>query len=98
MTGERLAELERLCEAATPGPWYAPEQLGGHVWGDRALGQQSNEILYHHKVADCTYHADGGFEQRGQNAAFIAAARTALPELIAEVRRLWAEVVNGSGD
>lgn len=67
MTPDRLAELKRLCEAATPGPWEANMD---QVWCDGWL-------------ADV---------HRDENAAFIAAARTALPGLIAEVERLTDEL------
>ena len=63
-----LDELERLCEAATPGPWTLDESESG------LIGPHCEPI-----VEAC-------------DALFIAAARDALPKLIAEVRRLrgWA--------
>ena len=84
LTDERLAELERLCAEATPGPWrtsredmesYALDESG--EWG---------HVVY-------IYRPDGHrmpvFGERArEDARFIVAARAALPALIAEVRAL----------
>src|SRR5690606_22945170 len=84
LTDERLAELERLCAEATPGPWrtsredmesYALDESG--EWG---------HVVY-------IYRPDGHrmpvFGERArEDARFIGAARAALPALIAEVRAL----------
>jgi hypothetical protein len=100
---ERLNELAALCEAATAGPWAwaqtAEKGYGASVGGDvysqddaecehRLSGDlsdsESNFFVGEH-VADCNGQPAAG------NAAFIAATRTALPELIAEVRALRAD-------
>jgi hypothetical protein len=60
-----LDELQRLCDAATPGPWDVEDGV----------------VL--RKVGDVIFVED---------AAFIAAARDALPKLIARVRELEARV------
>ena len=67
-----LAEWERLAAAATPGPWR--QDPGGRAGArfDDVLADGSN-------IAEWIEPAD---------AAFIAASRTALPALVAEVRRL----------
>jgi hypothetical protein len=97
---ERLDELAALCEAATVGPWAwaqtAEKGYGASVGGDvysqddaecahRLSGDlsdsESNFFVGVH-VADCDGQPAAG------NAAFIAAARTALPEMIAETRAL----------
>src|SRR5690606_31918796 len=84
LTDERLAELERLCAEATPGPWrtsrgdmesYALDESG--EWG---------HVVY-------IYRPDGHriplFGERArEDARFIVAARAALPALIAELRAL----------
>jgi hypothetical protein len=80
MDKERLEELKRLCEDATPGPWEdCLDQLNApsatvidHEWGPPT--PNAPEGTY----ASVT-RAD---------ADFIAASRTALPELIAEVEFL----------
>lgn len=92
MDAKRLEELEALANAATPGPWtidqndkdqYADLNTSKHkgniIWYGfaRCFGQKENPIL--------------GTEYMMANAALIAASRTAIPELISEVRRLQAE-------
>lgn len=85
-----LDELERLCAEATPGPWvidsgqYCPEacHYGGPQEYVYVMGERD------HYVADCWCE---GAPQDKPNARLIAAARNALPALIAEVRRLRGE-------
>ncbi len=76
ITPERIQELKMLCENATEGPW-----------------QESQSGLYENRVADLDttfIYSEVRVEIDNQenNAALIAAARTAVPELIAEVERL----------
>jgi hypothetical protein len=77
VTDERLSELDALADAATPGPW-----LDKH-WHD-------DEEMPHTVV----YCGPPGARRRMvrfvnlDDAAFVAAARAAIPELVAEVRRL----------
>lgn len=74
--GPDLDALKRLCDAATPGPWT--------VDGPWGVGQvwttpaESGE-----RIADSVSDAD---------AEFIAAARTAVPQLLARVAALEAEL------
>lgn len=72
MSPERLAEFEAVEAAASAGPWVS------HGW--TADGPQSvdgcSELMISVDVGDPA------------DAAFIAMARNAIPELIAEVRRL----------
>ena len=56
----KLDDLQKLCDAASPGPWQP--------W-------------------DCRLGKDGDYDV-SEDSFFVAAARTAMPELIAEVRRL----------
>lgn len=72
MTPARLDEITALADAATPGPWQA------YFDGDRIIRWLEDN--------DFEYIVDEPVENR-ENARFIAAARTAVPELIAEVRR-----------
>ncbi len=72
---EEIAELERLSQEAAPGPWEEHPN-GGRIADARGI------------PAAC---ADGySREERDRNRALIAAARNALPRLLAEVRRLRA--------
>lgn len=81
MTHERIAELKALCDAATPGPWRQDYErvIGNGEWIE--------------DVATAVYTGPPRFhEQRFHDAALIAAARTALPEALAEIERLRAQV------
>lgn len=80
MTAERLEEIRRAADAATPGPWEAhgdSRERPPMVWdasGDSIVNRMPD---------------DGGtpyFEP--EDAAFIAVAREAVPELVKEVERL----------
>lgn len=76
MNEERLAELEQLASEASSGPWSV-----GQFWiGDLCLHRVYS--FEAEPIADLRYLHD---------AAFIAAARAAVPALVAEVRRLRAE-------
>lgn len=70
-----LDELERLANAATDGPWAAPSPRISH-WRRDVCSITTNDGM---GIANNLVDTD---------AAFIARARTAVPELIAEVRRL----------
>ena len=62
-----------LCAAATPGPWANP---GGSVVVDKDGDA----------ICDCLHRVNGHWVAN-RNALFIATARGALPELVAEVER-----------
>lgn len=78
MTPQQRAELERLAAAATPGPWLDVS----HHWPERAIPVITEE------PATIAYAAAEEFTQREADAAFIAAARDAVPALLAENERL----------
>jgi hypothetical protein len=83
MTDEQLDELERLEQAATPGEWAEGRyRLDAAVWRVSAR----NDWL-------CAMAGPDGFaKERGKkDAAFIAAARNALQELIKDLREARAE-------
>lgn len=73
MTSEELERLEALANAATGGSWQAGDPYDGRTALLVSVYGMGME------VADT---------QREADAAFIAAARDAVPSLIAEVRRL----------
>lgn len=83
MTPERLAEIEALVAAATPGPWS--DCGDGDILGD------NDEIIVGTTIF-LRNPSESDREYRLKDAGFIAAARTAVPELLAEVRRLEAEL------
>jgi len=76
VTKQRIAELRALAEAATPGPWVEPDDFEGIFVKHAGPGYAQ---------------APGGFDWLdivGPNAAFIAAARTALPEALDAIKRV----------
>jgi hypothetical protein len=102
MTDERLAELEGLARAATPGPWEVettPRPSGTGVYR-RGLTITSpgkpNRTYPHMPGIVAMIGGSSSFENEPALADadrdFIAAARTAVPELVAEVRRLRADL------
>jgi len=74
-----LDELERLCDRASTGPWFMRD---GDVWCCPSGEDQQEYIVGLVRVLDF----DDG--------AFVAAARNALPKLIAKVRELQARAEN----
>jgi ribosomal 50S subunit-associated protein YjgA (DUF615 family) len=80
-----LDEWERLANAATPGPWEAGTAMCcpdmGWVDGPKGKGR----VCPTYEAGKRTHTLDA------QDAEFIAMARTAVPALIAEVRRLQAD-------
>lgn len=66
-------EIEKLCAEATPGPWKAVRAVGGYG----AIVEPSDSGL---DSISCDYIAQ-------QDADFISAARTLVPELLERARR-----------
>ncbi|MEU3506964.1 hypothetical protein ABZ733_03430 [Streptomyces longwoodensis] len=100
VTADRLGEIEELCGAASPGPWYVrtlddesamglvavsttPDTGRAERWPDF----DAREIVAATLVQQPRY-VDVADERWDENAAFIAMAREAVPQLVAEVRRL----------
>ena len=85
MTDQRIAELRALSEKATPGPWRDQKQCDGaymHIGSE-----QGGDWVASISLPSGPYyeHKEGRYTEDQQveiNAAFIAAARTALPELL----------------
>ena len=79
MKPERIAELRELCDKATPGEWEKK--------------YDTNLVYAGRLVANAGGYSDSARTretrlQNDANAAFIAAARTAVPELLDELERL----------
>ena len=92
MSNERLAEIEARANAATPGPWeFGTEptfvEHGMRYGGETVIrGQEGN-------VVDSQGGQGAGgdwsdLDVSEEDGRFIAAARTDIPGLVAEVRRL----------
>lgn len=73
---ERLDEIEKRCERATPGRWYTS---GGYTVGTTAL-QDTGPVCV---VYDGEYIEN---TNRDADAAFIAASRTDVPALTKALR------------
>lgn len=97
MNEAKLKRIEALAAEATEGPWsleYRPMDLGNPESGYRRLvaimaGGGNVPVMKTHDGVGPGSTVPLGI----QNAEFIVAAREALPELIAEVRR-WREVAS----
>lgn len=89
MTEAELAEIKARADAATPGPWRFKQGNGTAAWFIRGEKESRLEI---HVIVD-----------PGDDARFIASARTDIPKLLDEIERLrwWLERVthvNGADD
>lgn len=86
-------ELERLCETATPGPWRSRES---QLHGTNVDGVGEIAVPVSWCSTATTVGVDGSYSisasEAESNAAFIAAARTAIPELLAENAALQADL------
>lgn len=74
-----LKEISRLCEAATPGPWK--------TWPDGTEESVESESL-----GRFVCHLNSNMRDYREDSAFIAASRTLVPALSAEVKRLREQV------
>jgi len=79
MTPEQLAAWRQLADATTPGPWEAMEFAQGYGFVTPTDNGKLRVIFHTDEIAVA-------------DAAFIAAAREAVPALLAEVERLQAIV------
>lgn len=84
MDSAKLEELEHLAKAATPGPWSCKSVpgLGG--------GRHNRPHIFADGV--CLPVASLSVIKGEEDAAFIVAARNAVPELVAENRALQERV------
>jgi hypothetical protein len=85
---EELAELERLSEQATIGPWIARTDMD-EGWLVCSLGNSSEDGNDWHVMTTPMSCSELNGDAK-TDAAFIAAAREAVPRLIAEVRKMTA--------
>lgn len=101
----KLAEWEALAEGATPGVWFPVDENGGApgtppawtVSRTAATGDYAGDVVY--LPAPLTDRGMDG--QYAADAEFIAAARTAMPALLAAVQdvlRVCDERRGGCGD
>lgn len=86
MTEKELAEIEALANAATPGPWKQEDSWVVTEDFDNEAFVEGVEGSVCPVVGMWVYDRELLLDP--DDARFIAAARTAVPQLIAEVRRL----------
>jgi hypothetical protein len=79
VTPEELAAIKARAEAASPGPWRFTDYEGEPYIAGPGVPTDNY-------VCDFGWHYDGDVPPG--NPAFIAAARTDVPALVAEVERL----------
>jgi rubrerythrin len=84
MTYERLLEIEARAALATEGPWDGVISS----WSVRTLRGGLDDLICDMSCADAGPTGETPGPQTTANQEFIAHARTDVPELLAEVRRL----------
>ncbi|MCM0678516.1 hypothetical protein NCC78_28145 [Micromonospora phytophila] len=108
LTDAELDDIQQRVEAASPGPWYvrllddshaaglvavgtAPDTGRGERWPDFPADEMiaATLVQFPERYVDC---AD---ERWDENATFIAHARHDVPRLLAEIRRLRAQLQRG---
>ena len=77
MTDDELDRLDALAQAATPGPWLTPVEAGDAMHPGVPLEHEGMHVWPWHHEADMR---------------LAYASRTAIPALVAEVRRLRAQL------
>lgn len=103
ITDEYLDRLQAICDAATEGPWYTVytddkdsmnavyvgtvERKNEHDGEHGMDGSRCGEIVAATLIQQMP-RVDHDTELWDENAEFIAESRTALPLLVAEIRRL----------
>ena len=92
MNQQRLDELKMIMEKTTAGPW---EEYGGIIYAPNPVGRVVCQVSEPSPPSQKIEHAriergSPNFEQAIATSKFIAAARSAVPELIAEIERLQA--------
>jgi hypothetical protein len=100
LSDDELTELAELAEHATPGPWYVRDLDDEHAMSlvavstqpDTERGERWPDFDHTAMIAATLIqqprYVDIADERWGANAAFIAAARTAVPRLLEEITRL----------
>lgn len=100
LSAARVEEIEARANAASAGPWESRETDDGHKVTLYGPGEYSGNHESHHE-----WHCDhmlwgevdaeaAQFAEAQADADFIAHARTDIPDLLAEVRRLQGELAS----
>lgn len=94
MTKEELDAIEARANAATPGPWvakpvdYAPDRYAGIETVYKRAPHYDEEPEEYRGAIGIVETDGGNYPPQGPDAVFIAAARSDVPALVAEVKRL----------
>lgn len=91
LTAEQRAELKALADAATPGPWDSSVGLIRAIFGDYAAPIAELRAPYRHGVSIVK-----GEREQQANAKFIAAAREAIPAMLADLEEAEGKRANGN--
>jgi hypothetical protein len=87
MTDEELRAAKALCDAATRGPWQWCEEYGSVALRSLTVGPYQSVA-----IAEPCGTQNSSVLLDDADAQFIAASRSLVPRLIAEVERLRADV------
>lgn len=98
----RIAEITALAEAATPGPWYTLDPPWLPSGANTSILAESPDPHVARFICDFDLwtldeESDKVSERPDADAAFIAAARTAVPELLAEREAMVARMAELEG-
>jgi len=100
MREDELEEIEALCSATTPGPWFVRTLDDDHAMNlvavsttpDTGCAERWPNFDHREIVASTLVqhprYVDSGDERWDENATFIAMAREVVPRLVDEIRRL----------
>lgn len=85
-----LVALRALCDAASPGPWaYEEHEMTPAFRHESSIAGPDGDVVFAW-WDDPESEAYGGIVVEDEDAAFIAAARDALPVLVATLARIEA--------
>jgi hypothetical protein len=100
LSDAELTEITSLADSATRGPWYVRALDDEHAMNLVAISTEPDTGAHEHwpdfdhavmiaaTLVQQPRYVDIADERWDENAAFIAAARTVVPRLLAEIRRL----------
>lgn len=96
-----VEETQEVCDKATPGPWTQADKNNTGAWWGRVPDNAPEAVViagepegsYDTPYAICCTNDDGlATENEVYDAAFIAAARTALPRALQIIREQAEEI------
>lgn len=99
MTAERLQEIQDRANAASPGEWRT-DGYGNMIWAKNPYGKGEMQVadirgwghLTGRGCGACGMEDESAAAIQDANGEFIAHARTDIPDLLEEIKRLMREV------